>query len=493
MPRVEAIESDFEQPDILLAYANRELTIFGITGTLKDLADMCPVDLNDPRITQEAKNEFAIKALNESGQTIEPEHEELFTKVIEKNSLERKFIVDPVIKNPSVKKDEPSPVNKFYQSRETKQLSIAPKTLTNSIPNKADLSASVRVQSPNYAQEDLAAVVPKTIHNRDIVQVIQKLTQADLDKQSENKEIADLGNKPSTLDQEVSRMSTLTEYLTTITQTEYLDIVDLAIDPLSIGGNDPDIEINSIISNANSENQIIFADSPLIYQQQYPTEPISEAVVSEEQLQDVEISWQTELSKEAEEQYLDFTVALQNLVELMLDHPVLIEDKTATAQLYNSENQETILPDLVIVLAERLSKKEINDREVVTPILKNIISQLNNIQLLKAQEIQSEIVLEVEAKLKELVFVLFESLGIDCNEQQVEQFIRLMLSSKFQPPQTVSDQEKIDLEKIGTHEVKLRLGIAKLSSSLIGAEDRLLQALGMLALFWVQGTGTSLL
>lgn len=81
------------QPDFLEAYADRELTVFGITGRLQDLAGMCPVDLSDPRVTLEAKNEFVVKVANESGMEIAPEHETYFSQVVEKQGQERKFTV----------------------------------------------------------------------------------------------------------------------------------------------------------------------------------------------------------------------------------------------------------------------------------------------------------------------------------------------------------------------------------------------------------------
>lgn len=493
MPLTEALVPSFDQPDILLAYADRELTILGITGTLQDLADMCPIDLNDPRITQEAKTEFAIKALNESGQAIDPEHEDLFTKVIEKNNLQRKFTVNPDIKA-LVVKDEPKQTNKSPQAKEIKQINDSSKAVTGLIPKKPELGASVlRAQSANRLQEQLDVSVvleTQTIHDQDIVQVMLKQADEDLAKQPENMPIADMETQPQRSDQESGRKSALTEYLATITQTEDLNVFDTAIDQLSVDGNDPIVEVKPIVLDDISERPIIFSDSPIDYQQQSPTEPIKEDMPAEAPSKTLEISWQDELSKEPEEQCQDFTQALQNLVELMSDPPIPGDNETSAVQLDNTETQETVLRDIVIVMADRLTKMEINDRELVVPVMQNIISQLNNIQLLKTQEIEPEIILEAETKLKELVIVLFEAVGLDCNEQQAEQLIWLMLSPNFQPPQRLIDQEEIDLEKNGTREAKITLRIAQLGTNFIDAEDKLLQALGMFALFWVQGIAT---
>src|SRR5215469_12821336 len=89
----EQLEAMIAQPDFLEVYADKELTVFGITGKLQDLAGMCPVNLSDPRVTLEAKNEFVIKVANESGMEIAPEHESYFSQVVEKHGQERKFTV----------------------------------------------------------------------------------------------------------------------------------------------------------------------------------------------------------------------------------------------------------------------------------------------------------------------------------------------------------------------------------------------------------------
>src|SRR5215469_2267311 len=89
----EQLETMAAQPDFLEVYADKELTVFGITGRLRDLAGMCPVDLSDPRVTLEAKNDFVIKAANESGMEIAPEHEDHFARAVEKFGLERKFTI----------------------------------------------------------------------------------------------------------------------------------------------------------------------------------------------------------------------------------------------------------------------------------------------------------------------------------------------------------------------------------------------------------------
>ena len=79
--------------DLLEVFADREVTMFGVQGTFRDLAEMCPVDLNDPRITLDAKNAFVVKVANEARLEIEPEYEAVFTHAISVQGVEQKFTV----------------------------------------------------------------------------------------------------------------------------------------------------------------------------------------------------------------------------------------------------------------------------------------------------------------------------------------------------------------------------------------------------------------
>ena len=81
------------QVDLLEVFADREVSIFGLTGTFRDLAAMCPIDLDDARITLEDKNEFVVKAANEAGLEIDQSFEGIFSRITAERGLERKFTV----------------------------------------------------------------------------------------------------------------------------------------------------------------------------------------------------------------------------------------------------------------------------------------------------------------------------------------------------------------------------------------------------------------
>jgi len=87
--------------DLLQELGEEQVTIFGITGSLQDLAKMCPVDLADPRVTPEARNVFVVKAMNEAGAVIAERYEKIFTSTLEGLGIERKIIVKPSEPEPS--------------------------------------------------------------------------------------------------------------------------------------------------------------------------------------------------------------------------------------------------------------------------------------------------------------------------------------------------------------------------------------------------------
>lgn len=92
-PPVEIEHEPPPVPDLLEAFADKEVTIFGVTGTFGELARMCPVDLSDPRVTLEAKNDFVVKTANEAGMVVESQHETVFRTTTERLGLEPKFTI----------------------------------------------------------------------------------------------------------------------------------------------------------------------------------------------------------------------------------------------------------------------------------------------------------------------------------------------------------------------------------------------------------------
>jgi len=89
------IVADFErvreQPNLLDIYGDTEVTIYGMTGTLSELGDLCTAD--ESTRTEEANNRFVVAAMNEAGAEILPEHASYFRSELERRGLESKVVV----------------------------------------------------------------------------------------------------------------------------------------------------------------------------------------------------------------------------------------------------------------------------------------------------------------------------------------------------------------------------------------------------------------
>jgi hypothetical protein len=96
-------------PDLYEAYADHEVTLFGVTASIAQLKSMCPIPQDDPRMSMEAQNNFIVKAMNMAGSEVLPEHEQVFTATIEKLGIEPKFTVKPLA-------PEPAPVLEITQT-----------------------------------------------------------------------------------------------------------------------------------------------------------------------------------------------------------------------------------------------------------------------------------------------------------------------------------------------------------------------------------------
>ncbi len=103
--------------DLLEVFADREITLFGITGTFTDLKDMCPVDL--AHVSLDVKNEFVVKAANEAGLEVEAKYASVFRDYSEKLGLEAKFTIAEKPPEPDKPKESEKPEQACSHSKET--------------------------------------------------------------------------------------------------------------------------------------------------------------------------------------------------------------------------------------------------------------------------------------------------------------------------------------------------------------------------------------
>lgn len=216
-----------------------------------------------------------------------------------------------------------------------------------------------------------------------------------------------------------------------------------------------------------------------------PTD-ITEPIVSSENMESGEVltvvGWTTELDAEPLELYDDFTEALHNILALSKD--MAVDEVSTETEINSQEAGEAIdsQPSIAETVAERLTELTPEDKEVVLPVLRDIVSTIQEIRLLEVEEADPETVSAAEAQFEELVTTLFEVIGIDYNEHDVKQFIILILQPDFQPPQSEVKKE-IDLEHTGTREAKWHF--PQLTNSVSTVQQQLQQVLGMFALFYL--------
>ena len=107
-PRPEVMEQPL-LPNLLVEMGGIEITVFGQTGTIDDLADMCPEDLRAPDVNQQAVNDFVVKEVNKTGVAINPKYEGIFATTLERLKIEPRYSLLSAEPKPSNDKLEPKP------------------------------------------------------------------------------------------------------------------------------------------------------------------------------------------------------------------------------------------------------------------------------------------------------------------------------------------------------------------------------------------------
>lgn len=166
--------------------------------------------------------------------------------------------------------------------------------------------------------------------------------------------------------------------------------------------------------------------------------------------------WEAELAKDDMEIYENFTEALNASVELTWT----LDGSSETSRDINAETSENIedelpLPLVTIQVAEKLQDLDDDGKEAVAPLLKDIVGTVHGILLLEEREANPETITEVQGQLEALCVQLFETLGIDYDEDDVKQFTQVLLTPGFKPSLPVrSGLAPVELLDEGTHEIK---------------------------------------
>jgi hypothetical protein len=405
-----------QAPDLLDAFADRKATAFGITGTFRDLANMCPVDLDDPRITLAAKNEFVIKLANESGLEVEAEHEALFAETTERLGLERKFTVMPAEKFPAAERDPPTP---HPQRTETK-LAVPPAEKQKPEPAEVRTEATSKPESLLTPDEGVS-YYEATRLRQDLVEMAAQ-TGSTIDT-------------PSIV---------AVDIYTRRSQTQIAEEVIYPAPINSPAADKPHEEIAPVISIYEQPTELM----------ESAEDQASERIAREsaqdslEQVPDTTVSnWAAELYKEPLEIYADFTESLLEFAK----------------QDEQSENQpgkvdvNDLAPEQRVArqVAERLKGLDTDEQLQAAEIMQHIVGAVHGLYILEAQNMAPETIQQVKLQLQELCQSLTEVIGLELSQEEIEHFVRAVIQLEFDSRQPLEEQlEYTALDKRGTREAK---------------------------------------
>ena len=162
-----------------------------------------------------------------------------------------------------------------------------------------------------------------------------------------------------------------------------------------------------------------------------------------------------------------------------------MEKKSADIPTETTQPEAVLaVPQIAIVIAEKLLELPADKKESTAFILKDIVGAVHGAHLLEERGTDSEKLGAVVSKLEELCAELFESIGIDYAEEDIKEFVRVLLRPEFYPPNTILAQSFA--EGVGTHEVKRFF--RELPADLIKVEDQLQRLLGRLVVYHASKT-----
>lgn len=490
-PSIEPEEDIAEQPDLLAAYGEQTATVYGVSGSLKDLSDLCPIDPSDPRRSVEANNEFVIKVANEAGLAIAPEHEPLFTHVLEKYGLERKITIaspDIIQKDEreksqatntiGINKDDKNPASKQKAYPTTSEVAEAPAKISEKVTDGSKLIMA-QEKSENPMQNE-ALVSAEVMHSADLP--IEILIPAENRKQTaDGTSTAGAVALESAQSLHIEAEKSLPPRATATSPVERT-----ARHPKHVTEQEDYNEQPLIQSSSNLPLQSLEIEpEPLTtikLEEISPSPHDEESTTLPGQIEQLDMR-AVGLEEEPIKVYEDFTQALQTFIS----HPRSIEaaqPNTENEPYSEAENQETpAAPTIAILVAETLAELEPNRQVDVIPLLQALISANTELERLdiSSGKASPEATAAAEAHLKVAIAVFFEAIGIEYKVEDVQEFTHLLQHLDIQ----VSPIE-IDLAHVGTHEAKTQR--LQLIQNLTDAEHSLQQLVGRLAFFCLKGT-----
>jgi hypothetical protein len=497
-----------ECPAFLDIYGNTEVTIYGITGTLSELAALCTAD--DSTRTEEANNRFVIAAMNEAGAEILPEHESYFLEEIERKGLEPKI---------QIREEQPLEASKLSREKEALINVSAIKNEVSSvhvIPIERIEDANVernlyKKADASFMEQEAAPVIPPAPEvSLEVRNQLSSLFDESASK-SHKSLVSDRPTSPeyrrhtkNSADIEAPKTEALRDGLLDFQHADLLYEENSAI--LSA----PEIEVVNFQEAAGEQHVLPRTTAPDVAERIiYPSHDECEVELSEEKITVKNRVGVVGIEEEIEMPPLQ-TVDAGDRVDT--------EDKKVLPdELVNDQEVLVTVPDTLTVLLESLHREEISEHENMAMqeekqaayatefieafvvqvyalpedqhsspeqqpaiILENIIETAFLVQQLQETEAEPQEIEQVKEELTELCKQLFESMGIEADEKTIALFVEKILISDL----SRITQKKLtprELARLGTREYKLEEWFHKFKQLL---DDRIHphQVMGRLAL-----------
>lgn len=463
LPTIEPLTESPKSPDLMNVFSDTVVTIHGLTGKIGDLAQICPLDLNDPRISIETKNDFVAKVINEAAIEVPNEHASYISKVLEKQGIESKFTVTPDDKNAPAEASNLSLPTKSDKNTSLDNQQLVASRTTNQASNLAtDQPISIRQvtaeRQQNLEAVDLANMTQAFQLQQEIQMVTDNLTdrlKPKTKKPWQPNQLKDF----QVFREPLITFDVLNQIPSTSIQPQELDQSLIAAEN---GG--------STLTSQNEVNptpkldQTTSADVLYSELEQTNLSIETELIVSNEdnnETVDV-IDWQEILDQEPVEIYevfrqslLDFIATNETNYLVSLFDQELTYDPKDELDAADQLTELHPVPSIAVELTEKLVTLETSQKEFVGLQLKGIIEALSTISQLEADTSETANVDLEKQKLSEMVKDLFEYLDLDYQAEDIEQFINFLIESKIQPKIALNQDEVIiDLEHNGTREVK---------------------------------------
>jgi hypothetical protein len=509
-PGAEPEEDAAEQPDLLGAYGEQIVTIHGISGSLKDLAGLCPVDPNDPRRTIEADNEFVVKVANEAGLAIAPEHEPLFSRVLEKHHLEQKITIarSDIIQKGERERTQTTSALKRGNGNPTDKQKVAP-----AAPESADQQSrsSAIEQSQRAAAETSAMISEKMAEDSKLIREQEKpgnTLQREILARPEAIRPADQPMEALLFTEARERTegsapaaSVATRTTAQLPRTE----AEKPLPPTSISTFAPERLTKHPHRPAKQKIETDYRQPFVQNESALPLQRLKIELTSPDEIPPAEILtdprgnesnmapgqteqlsvWTAGPEGEPATTYKDFTRALQAFISQPRDAETTIWSNQEDGTYGIAENQETpTVPVIAITVAERLVELDPDRQADIAPLLQVAVGANAELQRwdIPHGKADPEARAAAEASLETAIITFFEAIGIEYKAADVQEFAHLLQRPNIQAPLI-----EIDLAHAGTHETKAQR--SQLTQNLADAERNLQQLVGRLAFFCLKRAG----